>query len=145
MRSLALVLCAVVATCAASTSARAAQDSDRKAVEQAVQYYFAGGDNQDVESMKKAFHMDAKMLFIRDGALVQVTMPEWFDRIAKAPKGGPKALSRKIVSVDIAENAASVRADSEFPTFRFIDYLSLLKVGGEWKIVGKIFYRQDKQ
>jgi protease I len=144
MRSISFVFCVVVVIGALSMPVRAAQDQERKAVEQAVQYYFAGGDNEDLESMKKAFHIDAKMFFIRDGALVQVTMPEWFDRIAKAPKGSPKALSRKIVSVDIAENAASVRADSEFPTFRFIDYLSLLKINGEWKIVVKIFYRQNK-
>jgi hypothetical protein len=145
MRSFVLILCAVLVGCVASTSVRAAQDPDRKAVEQAVGYYFTGGDNQDVESMKKAFHMDAKMLFMRDGALVQVTMPEWFDRIQKAAPGGPKALSRKIVSVDIAGDAASVKAESEFPTFRFVDYLSLLKVNGEWKIVGKIFYRDVKK
>ena len=98
----------------------------------------------DVEQMQKGFHPDAKMLFIRDGALVQVTMPEWFDRIRKAPPNGTKATSRKIVSLDVAGNAAAVKAVSEFPTFRFIDYLSLLKVDGEWRIVGKIFFREEK-
>jgi hypothetical protein len=145
MRSFVLILCAALVGCVVSTPARAEQDPDRKGVEQAVGYYFTGGDNHDVESMKKAFHIDAKMLFMRDGALMQVTMPEWFDRIAKAAPGGPKALSRKIVSVDIAGDAASAKAVSEFPTFRFVDYLSLLKVNGEWKIVGKIFYREEKK
>jgi protease I len=140
MRSYSLLALAMLLGFGLAAPARAAQDPDRAGIEKAVGYYFSG----DVEQMQKGFHPDAKMLFVRDGALVQVTMPEWFDRIRKAPPNGPKATSRKITSIDVAGNAAYVKAESEFPTFRFVDYLSLLKVDGEWRIVGKIFYRQDK-
>src|SRR6187431_1580589 len=106
MKSAILFLSAALVAGAAMPSHAAAQeDADRKGVEQAVRYYFTGGDEHDLESMKKAFHPDAKMLFIKDGVLTQVTMPEWFERIKNAPPGGPKASSRKIVSIDISGNA----------------------------------------
>ncbi len=129
---------------AGATSVSAAPpEPERAGIERAVRCYFAGVDARDVETMKEAFHPDARMLSVKDGALVEVTMPEWWERI-RGSGPGPQAVARSIVAVDIAGTAASVRAESEYPTFRFIDYLSLLKVHGEWRIVGKIFHRQEK-
>lgn len=32
----------------------------------------------------------------------------------------------------------------DYPTVTFTDYMSLLKVGNEWKIVNKVFYAEPK-
>lgn len=32
----------------------------------------------------------------------------------------------------------------EYPTVTYTDYMSLLKVDGEWKIVNKVFYAEAK-
>jgi hypothetical protein len=122
----------------------ASADSDRQAIEQTIGYYFAASDNGDADALGRAFHPEAKMIFVRDGKLTQVTIPEWQDRIRKNPNPPVKANWRKVVSVDISGEAAVARVESDFATFQFIDYMSLLKVDGEWKIVNKIFHRKEK-
>jgi hypothetical protein len=129
---------------AGAAPAWAGEDEDRKAIEQAVGYYFTAGDTGDADMLAKAFHPEAKMIFYREGKLTQVTQPEWQDRLRKATKPPTKANWRKIVSVDISGDAAVAKAVSDFETFQFIDYMSLIKIDGEWKIVNKIFHKKDK-
>lgn len=124
--------------------AGSAPEDDRAAIERTVGYYFAAGDNGDADSLAKAFHPEAKMLFKRDGKLAQLGQPEWQDRIRKATAPPTKANWRKIVSVDVDGDAAVAKCISDFDTFQFIDYMSLLKIDGEWKIVNKIFHRKEK-
>jgi len=44
-----------------------------------------------------------------------------------------------ITSVDITGDAASVKVVEVYDQSKYIDYLSLLKLNGEWKIVNKIY------
>ncbi|MEM9687310.1 MAG: nuclear transport factor 2 family protein, partial [Bacteroidota bacterium] len=63
----------------------------------------------------------------------------------KAMKKGPKQNRKtRIVSVDIMGNAAQAKLEIDYETFTFIDYMNLLKIDGEWKVVNKIFYRKNK-
>ena len=41
-------------------------------------------------------------------------------------------------------NTASAKIILDHPATRFVDYMSLLKIDGEWKIVSKIFYAEPK-
>ena len=119
-------------------------EADFQAIEHVVGYYFAGVENRDEQSMRRAFHPDFEMWYVDgDGALRQVTLEEWIERLRSA-KPGSTIGQRRVVSIDVAGNAAAVRAVGDFPTFQFIDYISLLKVEGEWTIIGKIFYRKEK-
>ncbi|WP_299437599.1 nuclear transport factor 2 family protein [uncultured Aquimarina sp.] len=116
-----------------------AQESDRKLVEQTVNYYLEGGTNNDFETLKKAFHKTATMKYINDG-YQEVNAIDFFKKVMKP---GPKQ-DRKtsIASIDISGHAASARLEIEYATFTFIDYMNLLKIDGEWKVVSKIFYRK---
>ena len=113
------------------------------AVAQAVNYYLEGGTNNDFETLKKAFHETATMKFIANGEEYrEVNALEFFE---SGMKPGPKQnRETRIVSVDIAGDAAFAKLEIEYPTFTFVDYMHLLKIDGEWKIVSKIFYRQPK-
>lgn len=125
----------------ASFSTAIAQQSDYELVVQTLNYYLEGGTNNDFETLKKAFHETATMRYIRDG-YQDVNAIEFFK---KGMKPGPKQnRETRIASINIAGEAASARLEIEYPTFTFIDYMSLLKIDGEWKIVSKIFHRQAK-
>ena len=129
---------------AATGVVRAGEEEDKKAIEQAVGYYFAASDAGDADMLARAFHPEAKMIFYRDGKFTQVTQPEWQDRLRKADKPPTKANWRKVVSIDLSGDAAVAKAVSDFETFQFVDYMSLIKIDGEWKIVNKIFHRKPK-
>lgn len=119
-----------------------AQESDLQLVEKTLNFYLEGGTNNDFETLKKAFHPTATMKFIGD-EYKEVNALEFFE---KGMKPGPKQdRITRIVSVSVTGNAANAQLEIEYPTFMFIDYMNLLKIDGQWQIVGKIFYRKPKK
>jgi hypothetical protein len=96
-----------------------------------------------VDALPKAFHPDAMMQSVHDGALLRVSQSEWARRLAAAPSPPPAAV-RRIETIDVEGTAAAVKAVADFATFQFLDYLLLLKLDGRWQIVGKTFHRRDK-
>lgn len=119
-----------------------AQKSDHEMITQTVSYYLDGGTNNDFSTLKKAFHPYAKMKFMRGENYTEVNALEFFK---KAIKPGPKQnRTSKVEEINIAGNAANARLRIDYPKFYFIDYMNLLKIDGEWKIVNKIFHRQNK-
>ncbi len=115
-----------------------AQDSfeDLKAVKATIQFYFDGATNADIAKLEKAFHKVCVLRWITDGKLTELPRDEWFKKI-KA--GGPSPRKNEIESVNITGNAASVKIMCDLPNVQYVDYISLLKIEGEWKIVAKIF------
>ena len=120
-----------------------AQDSEYAQIEKCVNYYLEGGTNNDFETLKKAFHENATMKYIRDGEYMEVNAIEFFkSRMKPGPKQNRQT---RIASINVSGNAANARLEIEYPTFSFIDYMNLIKINGEWKIVSKIFHRQAKE
>lgn len=117
-----------------------AQESDRALIEKTISYYLEGGTNNDFEMLKKAFHKNATMKYIRNGAYQEVNAIDYFQT---AIKPGPKQNRKtKITNIDITGYAASARLEIDYPTSSFVDYMNLIKIDGEWKIVNKIFHRK---
>ena len=117
-----------------------AQESDYQLVAQTVNYYLEGGTNNDYETLKKAFHETATMKYITKEGYKEVNALEFFSGMdASKPKQDRKT---RIADITISGHAANARLEIDYPTFTFIDYMNLLKIDGEWKIVNKIFYRK---
>ncbi|WP_394972341.1 nuclear transport factor 2 family protein [uncultured Croceitalea sp.] len=119
-----------------------AQGSDYTQIEKTVSYYLEGGTNNDFETLKKAFHETATMKFIRNGEYKEVNALEFFKN---AVKPGPKQnRTTHIAYINVSGNVASAKLEIDYKTFSFIDYMNLIKINGEWKVVSKIFYRQKR-
>ncbi|GAB5400348.1 MAG: hypothetical protein Aureis2KO_19330 [Aureisphaera sp.] len=132
------VLTFAIILCAFSTAI--AQDAEIDSVKKTLNYYLDGGTNNDFETLKKAFHETATMKYIRDGSYTEVNAVEFFKKVMKP---GPKQnRETKILSVDVSGHAAHAKLEIRYENFSFIDYMNLLKVDGEWKVVSKIFYRK---
>jgi hypothetical protein len=114
------------------------KDKDTE-VRQVVQTYLHGLKFNDVASFKKAFWPDAKLFFVKkDGQLGQLTQAQWYEGFVKSA-GQEEKGELQITDVDVTDNAASVKVKEDYPDSVYIDYLSLLKINGEWKIVNKIY------
>jgi hypothetical protein len=48
------------------------------------------------------------------------------------------------VTVEVSRDIASVKVVEEYPQSRYIDYLSLVKFDGAWRIVNKIYTSERK-
>ncbi|HEY1404671.1 MAG TPA: nuclear transport factor 2 family protein [Pyrinomonadaceae bacterium] len=150
MKKVSLKLGLLVAVLAATAGVAAwleparAQNAEEAAVRQAIEHYFRGHATGDGQHFQKVFHPEAKLFWMRDGKFAQRTSAEY---IAGAPgKPAPDEAQRKrsIESIDITGNAAVVKVLLDYPSARLTDYMSMLKVDGEWKIVNKTFVSESK-
>jgi hypothetical protein len=119
-------------------------DPDEDAIRRVVGYYFDGGTAGDSTVVGKAFHKSAMMLFVRDTAFVQMPIfSEYLARVAAPRPAGaaPDQTKKGIASIDISGTAAVAKLRMTRPDMVITDYMSLLKINGEWKIVNKIFDR----
>lgn len=119
-----------------------AQETDYDLVAKTVNYYLEGGTNNDYETLKKAFHKTATMKYITKDGYKEVNALEFFSGMDASK---PKQMRRtRIEDITISGHAANARLEIEYPTFVFVDFMNLLKIDGEWKVVNKIFYRKPK-
>ncbi|MEO0573340.1 MAG: nuclear transport factor 2 family protein [Bacteroidota bacterium] len=125
-----------------SFTATKAQESDYELVAKTVNYYLEGGTNNDFETLKKAFHETATMKYITKDGYKEVNALAFFSGMdASKPKQNRQT---RIEDITISGHAANARLEIEYPTFMFVDFMNLLKIDGEWKVVNKIFYRKAK-
>ena len=146
MRATPFLVATAAALLLASAADLSARWADEAAIRRTVQYYFDGGKNRDSVALRKAFHPDARMLFVRDGQLAVVPIGEYIARVAgDKPPGETDSTRRRVTSVDVAGDAAVARLELERPDALLTDYMSLLKVDGRWVIVNKIFTRKTRR
>ncbi len=112
---------------------------DYKAIEAVVEKYIEGGRKGDSSIMKPVFHENAQMSgHGEDGAFsgpVQLLF-DYVDGDAPASE-----LEMRIANITISdETAASVVLNADhWLGVNYTDHFHLLKIGGEWKIISKIF------
>ncbi|MCA1557364.1 MAG: nuclear transport factor 2 family protein [Acidobacteria bacterium] len=121
-----------------------AESAEEAGVRAAIDNYFRGHATGDGEYFKRAFHPDAKLFWIRDGKLTTRTSAEYIAGASGKAPADEAQRKRRIESIDITGNAALVKVTLDYPAVRFTDYMSMLKIDGEWKIVNKTFYAEQK-
>jgi protease I len=132
---------ALLGTVALTTAARR-EAADEAAIRRTIQHYFDGG-----MSVRKAFHPSARMTFVADTGFSLVPIEEY---IARAEEGAKKNPGRKnwgsqeIAEIDVTGDAAVAKLSLGNDRWAVTDYMTLLRIGGEWKIVNKSFTRQAK-
>ncbi len=114
--------------------------SDEAGVRACLENYMSG----DGARVEKAFHPSATMKYIdaQNNEFRDVPIADYIARV----KANTAKMERKIeiVSINIEGNAAQAKIRIETDKVILNDYMNLLKVGDEWKIVSKIFSRTNK-
>jgi hypothetical protein len=117
--------------------------SDEEAIRETVQGYFDGMMTPSTEALKGSFHPESRLIGLSDGELAIIPFADWqasFER-EFGDDWGNEMFRNQIVSVDIAGTAAVAKVDLQWPRVHYVDYLSLIKIGDEWKIVNKIWHQ----
>jgi hypothetical protein len=118
--------------------------SEEAAVRAALEHYIRGHATGDGAHFRKVFHPESKLFFTRDGKLATRTSEEYIAGARGTPAPDEAQRKRRIDFVDVVGDAAVAKLTLEYPDVTFTDYMSLLKVEGEWKIVNKTFHAQRK-
>ena len=133
----AFVLCGLTLT-------SSGQSDEKAAVRIPVENYIKGHETGDGEYMKKAFHTEGNMIFVRDGKYMTRSFAEYIKGFTGKPAADEKDRKRSIESIDVVGNAAVAKVILDYPTVKFTDYFTLLKIEGEWKIINKSFHAEQK-
>ena len=120
---------------------------DIQAIRQTVQLYFDGMYQSDIEKLKQAFHPSAALMGHFNGNLVHIPIQKWLDMVSSTPAPASKGeeYNMKLVSLDLTENMAMVKVRDFYLGSWFTDYLSLLKIQGQWLIIHKSFHHEPKK
>ena len=131
-------LTAVLFTLTNQASSQSTTDAD--GVKACLENYMSG----EGDKVEKAFHTSATMKYIdvQSGEFKDVPIADYITRV----KSNTSKMERKIeiASMNVEGNAAQAKIKIETSNAILYDYMNLLKINGEWKIVSKIFSRQNK-
>lgn len=105
--------------------------NETAAIRQTLMHYITN------TNIGEAFHAQAQLKFVREHQYNQISANDFVKRVSKGPSR--PANSIKITQMDIAGNAAFAKLESRRKGRLVTDYMSLLKIGGKWKIVSKVF------
>ncbi len=117
-------------------------DAKVNAVQEAVQLYFDGLYNNDVDKLRKAFHPQAELVGIYKGHFAWISLEDFLAPIgkSKSPAERGDAYNNHIVSIDLTGDVAIAKVDDEYAGQRFTDYLTLHKFDEGWRIVHKAYH-----
>ena len=139
---LAMSLAACLSVVSLAAQAKSPEnDAVRKAIEN---HYFKAQSTGDGSHLKGTFIEEGRMMWIADNKLQTRTSTEYIGGFRGQPPADEAQRKRRVVMVDVTGDAAVAKVELDYPDVTLVDYFSMLKVGGEWKIVNKIFHRQAK-
>ena len=117
-------------------------DDERAAIEQTIQTYFDGLYEGDADKLGGIFHEAAALTYEQDGGVTVLPLAQWLKAVRERPAPKARGLARDdaILLLDQSgPTTAWVKVRCQIPPRYFTDYLSLLKTGGRWLVVQKVF------
>jgi hypothetical protein len=119
----------------------AASIEDYDAIAGVIQLYIDGSAKGDRSILERAFHADARMYGSLGGHRYDVPIEELYKMSAETPMDTDGSYRARVTSVDQVGDAAVATLVEEgcWGTVSFIDYFSLARINGSWKIVNKVF------
>ena len=109
----------------------------------ALTAYFDGLHHSDTKRLKRIFHPHAIYACATEGKLTRLSMEEYFPIVDQRPSPASRGELRsdRIVSIEFAGPVtAFVRAECSIGPKHFTDFLSLVCLDGEWRIISKVFH-----
>ena len=118
----------------------AEQIDDYDEIVRVLELCMEGEAEGDAERLKEAFHEDARMYGEVAGTRYDMPITEFFEVAASEPADTGSYRGR-VLSVHQVGDAASavVAEDGYWGSLSFIDFFTLNRIGGTWKIVNKTF------
>ena len=113
---------------------------DYDAIRQVVQLCLDGEAKGDVAKLQEAFHEDARMFGDLGGTRYDVPIQGLFDMAADGPADTGNYHARILSVTQVGDAATAVVVEEGYwGTVSFVDFLSLCRINGTWKIVNKTF------
>ena len=121
--------------------------SDDAQIRATIQTYFDCMYESSAEKTQAAFHPDARITGYMNDALQQMTVSDFAGFVAgqqpsAKDKGEPARLD--VLSLEIAGDTAVARVRDDYLGLTFLDTLSFIRAGGQWRIYNKLFHVEGR-
>jgi len=116
-----------------------AQETDQ--ITQVVDLYIEGCRHGDADKLREAFHPEARMWGSLGGQRFDIPVTEMIAMVDGSPVDVEGSYKAQVTSVQQTDDAAEVVLAEEgfWGTVSFVDFFSLARIDGDWKIVNKTF------
>jgi len=115
--------------------------SDYNDVIETASKYVEGLRIGSVEGVSEAFHKDAVMYGITNGELLAGPIKNLYDFVGQ--NGSAPEIQTRLDVLAITPTTAVLRVDMENDAIGadYNDYLTLIKLEGQWKVIAKVFHQ----
>jgi hypothetical protein len=119
--------------------ATAAQETEQ--IARTVDLYVEGCRDGDAAKLRQAFHPEARLWGNLAGQRYDEPITELIAMLDGSPVDVDGSFQARITALDQTGDAAAVTLAEEgfWGAVSFVDYFSLARIDGEWKIVNKTF------
>ena len=112
-------------------------------IEKVIKTYFDLLYKGEKDLIESVFLKEANVSSLYNDKIIKIDMDGFRKRIAerKSPESIGEMRDDKIIMIDISSpTTAMVKVKCNILHNNYIDYLSLFKVSGQWKIISKVFH-----
>jgi len=124
-----------------SKNIKAVATYDYNAVIETASRYVEGLREGSVETIKQAFHEEAVMYGFTNGELLGGPISNLYDFVESNGKAAD--ITTRLDVLAITPTTAVVRVDMEKDAIGadYNDYLTLIKINGDWKVIAKVYHQ----
>jgi hypothetical protein len=139
-----LIAPAIAATLIAMTTMAQQTSLEREAALLPLHHYVKAHETGDAAFIQLAFAKGARIVGHLGGNNISWTVDEYAMRFSGKPAADEAQRRRHVDLLSITGDAAVALVTLDYPAVKFADYMALLKIDGQWKIVSKSFHSQSK-
>lgn len=111
-------------------------------IAEALENYFSGFYEGDVETLEKIFHPSAHLYAATEGPLTDRDMEQVYEGVRSRQSSASRGFERfdRILSIDQSgPEAAVAKVQIALGDQLYTDFLNLLKLDGRWQIISKVY------
>ena len=110
-------------------------------IESLITNYFEGIFHGDGNKLNACFHKNVTIYGDIKGVDYLKSIDEYLEGVTnrQSPKDLHESLRMNIIGIDVMGKIAMAKLHVPMLGYNYYDYLSLSKIGNDWKIVNKIF------
>lgn len=117
---------------------------EREAIAATVQLYFDGMVQRDRSKLDQAFDANARLIGFRGENLTVTPYEQWASGTAQGTPRNPADFDNRLINIEFKDYMALATTELFWPGVYYYDYLTLLKMDGQWKIVHKSWYEEKR-
>ena len=102
--------------------------------------YLQGHIKGDSKQLGAALHSQGKLSYLREGKYAKIEFADYLSRMKLRDTNDGVQRIPYIRSIEVQGEMAIAKLVLDYSNWLFTDYMTLLKIKGEWKIVNKIAY-----